>query len=117
MSQHARTKVFFVFPLDLRHRQETIDQIFAPARERMACGSFILDDVVTLEFARPVHRREPTADVTQQPQHAAHYCCSNFPHLLWTSLETFEHLAHQFPVMPLLVFDLLDLATFFLIAR
>ena len=107
----------FVFPLDFRHRQKTIDQILAPARERMTSRRFIFDDIATLEPARAVHRREPAADMTQQSQHPPHHRRSYFPHLVWTRTETFEHLAHEFPVMPFLVFDLLDAPPFFRIAH
>jgi len=113
MSQYARTEVVFVLPLNFCHRQQTVDQIRPTTTERVARSGFILNNVPTLQPARAIHRRKPPAQVTHQSEHSAHHRRPYLSHLVWTSAETVEHLADQFAVMPLLVFNLLDACSFF----
>src|SRR5262249_6692085 len=82
--------------------------IFTPARECVTRRGFILNDVSTFEPPGAVHRRKPATQVTHEPEHAAHYRRSYFPHLVWTSTEALEHFADEFTVMPFLLLDLLD---------
>jgi hypothetical protein len=103
----------FVFPFNFSHRQQAVDQIRPTTTERMVRGCFILNDVSTLQPARTIHRREPPAEVAHQSEHSAHQSRAYLPYLVWTSAETFEHLADQLTVMPLLVFNLLDACSFF----
>src|SRR6185295_14763888 len=97
--------VMLVFPLDLGHRQKTVDQVLASAAERMAGGSFVFNYVSTLEPACAVHRSEPTAEVTHQAEHTSHHSRAHLTHLVWSSAQTRQHLSDQLPVMPLLVLN------------
>src|SRR5215467_13952290 len=92
MAQHAAAKIMFVFPLDFSHRQKTVDQICTPAGKCVARRRFILDDVSTLEPPGAVHRRKPATQVTHEPENTTHHRRSYFPHFVWTSTETLEHL-------------------------
>ena len=109
MAQHTTAEVMLVFPLDLRHRQKTVDQIRTPTGECVTRRRFILNDISTLEPPGAVHRRKPTAQVTHESEHAPDHRRSYFPHFVWTSTQALEHLADEFTMMPFLVFDLLDL--------
>jgi hypothetical protein len=113
MAQHARAKVVLVLPFNLRHRQKTVDQILPPTGERMARGSFVLNDVSTLQSPRPVHRRKPSAEVTHESKHPTNYSCPDLSCLVWTSAEALEHFPDQLPVVPFLVFNLVDAGSFF----
>ena len=100
MTQHTTAKVMLVFPFDFRHGQKTVDQILTPAGECMTRRHLVLDNIPALESSRAVHRREPTAQVTHESEHASDHCRSYFADLVWTSAETLEHLADEFPVVP-----------------
>src|SRR5262245_18726547 len=108
MTEHTGAKVMLVFPLDFGHRQKTVNQIFAPTRARMPSRDLILNDVSTLEPPCAIHRREPTAHVTQHSKHPAYQRRPHFAHPVWTGPQTPQHLPNQLAVVPLLVFNSLD---------
>lgn len=106
-----------MLPLDFSHRQQAVDQIRSAALARVTRGGFILDDVLTFEPARAIHRREPAGDVTQETKRAADQCGAQFANLVWTSAESREHLADESPVMPFLVLDLFHLCSLLRVAE
>ena len=79
----------------------------------MSRSRFIFDDISTLQPARAVHRRKPAAEMTHQPEHSTNQSRAYLAHFVWTSSKTLQHLADQLPVVPLLVFNLLDASSFF----
>src|SRR6185503_20991127 len=97
--------VTLVFPLDFGHRQQAVDEIFAPAAKRVTRGGFVFDDIATLEPARAVHRCEPAADMTQEAEHASNHRGPHFADFVWSSAKARKHLSDQLPVMPFLVLD------------
>ena len=117
MAQYARTKVTFVFPLDFRHRQQTIDQVLSAALACVTCGGFVLDDIVTLEPARTIHRRKPAADVTQETERSSDEGGAQLASFVWSGAEVFQHLADEAPMMPFFFFDRLNLCSFFGVAE
>jgi hypothetical protein len=105
MTQHTSAKIVFVLPFNFSHHEETVDQIFTTAPDRMARGSFVFDNVSTFEPSGAVHGRKPAAQMAQQSEHAAHHGCSYLTHLKWTSAQAREHLTDEFAMLPLLRFD------------
>lgn len=95
-----------MLPLDFSHREQAVDQFSPAALARVSSGGFVFDDVSTFEPARAIHRRKPAGDVTQETERPADDGGPQFAALVWTSIQTGEHLTNQPAMMQFFFLDL-----------
>ena len=108
MPQYAGSEIMFVFPLNLGHSQQTIDELRVTAGTSIARGCFVFDDIFTLEFSGAIHGDQPTAKVTQNSEYASDDSGWDFSLSVWSGAEAPEHFTNELSMMPLLAFNRFD---------
>lgn len=108
MAQDAFAEVELVFPLDLRHFEQAVDEFNMAGQDGKTRRHFVLDDVPALQKAGAIHRRKPTAHRAEGAERTSDGAEDEFPGPARTRTELCEDFAYQLPVMPLLGFYRLD---------
>ena len=95
-----------MFPFNFGHRKKAVDEFFVVGVTRITRSGFVFTNVVTLQTARAIHRRQPTHQMTKYAEHTSQKISPKLTQLPWLRTELLEHLTDQLAMMPLFVFDL-----------
>jgi len=111
MGKDLLSKVVFVIPLDLRHRQETFDELRAAAVLRVFGGVFVFHNVPPFQLSGTIHWGKPSRQVTEKLQSPADQSRSNLPAFVGSCAKSGQHFTHKPSMVPLLLFDRSDAVT------
>src|SRR6185503_669783 len=105
MTQHTRAKVVFMIPFDFSHFQEAFNEFQTAGVAGITSGRLVLTNISALKFARAIHRRQPTAHMTQEAERSANDCRANFPTVVRAGAELCEHLTHKVSMSQLVLLN------------
>jgi len=106
MLENLVTEVVFVLPLNFRHRQQAIDKLGASGTACVTSSRFVLNNVPAFEFARAVHRYQPTAEMTKKTQRSPDNRRAQLAPPIGLRAELHKHFTDELSMMPFLVFNL-----------